>query len=313
MIELLSIGIILFTIEIAYIQLANRLGIVDKPHLQSSHSGVIVRGGGVVFYATYFIWTITHDFSGYGGLIGLSFLALVSFWDDIYGVSPKIRLACQFVAILMMFYHSGLIHKPAHVIMILSVICVGALNIYNFMDGINGMTGGYSLVVSLALLYVDICHVHFINPLFIIYVIIAILVFIFFNFRIHAICFAGDVGSLSIGFILVYFVLRLALQGHSMSWVAMFSVYIVDGVLTILHRILLKENLMKPHKKHVYQIMANELELPHLLVSGIYMGLQAVCCIWYIVVPGYLTFSLQIGLLSFAYVYVKKKALRFSC
>ena len=158
------------------------------------------------------------------------------------------------------------------------------------------------MVVALSLLYVDFYQVQFCDPTLLVYVILALLVFCLFNFRRHAKCFAGDVGSLSIGFILVYLVLRLALRGQSMAWMAMLIVYAVDGGLTILHRILLRENVMTPHKKHAYQIMANELKMPHLLVSGIYMALQAVCSIWYIVYPGYLTLVLQAGLLCTAYV-----------
>ena len=234
-------------------------------------------------------------------------LATVSFIDDIRSVSPMIRLVCQFIAILLMSYHSGLIQTAPHVIFILSVACVGMMNICNFMDGINGMTGGYSLVVMLALLYVNVNVFHFTQTSFLLYVIMAILVFNIFNFRSHAKCFAGDVGSLSMGFILVYLVLRLALNGHSMSWMIFLVVYGVDGGLTILHRILLRENLMKPHKKHAYQIMANELKMPHLQVSLIYMGIQTVSCVWFIAFPNYYTFFAQIIILSAAYLLFMKK------
>ena len=136
---------------------------------------------------------------------------------------------------------------------------------------------------------------------------LSILVFNFFNFRMRAKCFAGDIGSLSIGYILVYLVLRLALKGHSMAWICMFAVYLIDGGLTILHRIMLRENLMKPHKKHAYQIMANELKLPHLMVSGIYMGLQTACCAVYIAYPGYPTFFAIFGLLIMMYLIFMRK------
>lgn len=299
--------VVLLAFEYAYYLLAKRLRIVDRPHHQSSHKGVVVRGGGIVFYAAYLLWSVMHGFAWYGGLIGLTILVIVSFIDDIHDVSPKIRLVCQFVAIILMFYHSGLIGTNPHVILILSIACVGAVNIFNFMDGINGMTGGYSLVVALALLYVDKYLVHFCDPSLLVYMILSLVVFNLFNFRRQAKCFAGDVGALAIGFILVYLVLRLCLRGQSMSWIAMLSVYLVDGGMTILHRILLRENLMKPHKKHAYQIMANELKMPHLVVSGIYMGLQAVCCVWYIACPGYLTLFLEAGILLTMYMVFMKK------
>ncbi len=301
------IGFILLIIELVYFNIASKCRIVDIPHHQSSHKGAVIRGGGIVFYASYLLWSFTHGLTWHGGLIGLTILVLVSFIDDMCDISPKIRLVCQFVAILFLFYHSGLIRTAPYVILILSITCVGAVNIFNFMDGINGMTGGYSLVVALALLYVDLNMIHFCDPSLLGFVILSLLVFNIFNFRQKAICFAGDVGSLAIGFILVYLVLRLCLRGQSMSWISMFAVYGVDGGMTILHRILLKENLMKPHKKHVYQIMTNELNMPHLLVSGIYMGLQIICCAWYIIHPGYLTFFLEAGILSFIYLLFMKK------
>lgn len=305
--EYIGIAIALLAFEFAYLQIAKSLKIVDLPHHQSSHRGWVIRGGGVVFYVAFLLWSILHVFQWGGGLLGLTILAGVSFIDDVHSISPKIRLICQFIAILVMFDHSGLMRNSLHVIVILAFACVGTINIYNFMDGINGMTGGYSLVVALALLYVNTYLVHFAPESLLVYVILAILVFNLFNFRRRAKCFAGDVGSLSIGFIIVYFVLILALRGHSMSWIAMLIVYMVDGGMTILHRILHRENLMKPHKKHAYQIMANELKLPHLVVSGIYMGLQMVCCAWYIIWPGYLTLFIEAGILVAMYLVFMKK------
>lgn len=306
-IEYIIVGAFLLLLEVVYMRTAVRLKIFDLPHHQSSHTGVVVRGGGIVFYAAFLLWSVLNAFQWYGGLIGLTIIASVSFVDDIRIVSPKIRLVCQFIAIILLFYHSGLVRTAPHAVILLSIFCVGAVNIYNFMDGINGMTGGYSLIVALSLLYVDVFQVSFCDPDLLVYVILALLVFCLFNFRRHARCFAGDVGSLSIGFILVYLVLRLALRGHTMAWMAMLIVYAVDGGLTILHRILLRENLMTPHKKHAYQIMANELKMPHLLVSGIYMTLQAICSVWYIAFPGYLTLSIQTILLCVAYLLFMKR------
>lgn len=303
----MGIAVVLLAIEFAYLKIAKNLKIVDLPHHQSSHRGWVIRGGGIIFYVAFLLWSVLHGFRWGGGLLGLTLLAGVSFIDDVRGVSPTIRLICQFIAVLVMFNHSGLLNNSLHVILILAIACVGAINIYNFMDGINGMIGGYSLVVSLALLYVNKYMVHFAPESLLVYVTISVVIFCIFNFRRRAKCFAGDVGSLSIGFILVYFVLIVALRGHSMSWIAMLIVYMVDGGMTILHRIMLRENLMKPHKKHLYQIMANELKMPHLLVSGIYMGSQAVCCVWYIAYPGYLTLFLEAGILVTMYLVFMKK------
>ena len=305
--EYIIVGLFFLLLELAYLKLAVKLKIFDVPHHQSSHTGVIVRGGGIIFYVAFMLWSVSNGFLWYGGLLGLTIIAAVSFVDDIRIVSPKIRLVCQFVAIVLLFYHSGLVRTAPYVVILLTIACVGMVNIYNFMDGINGMTGGYSLIVVLAMLYVDLYKVQFCDPTLLVYVMLALLVFCLFNFRRHAKCFAGDVGSLSIGFILVYLVLRLALRGQSMAWMAMLLVYAVDGGLTILHRILLRENLMTPHKKHAYQIMANELKMPHVLVSGIYMALQAVCCVFFIVWPNYYTFFIEMFVLMTIYLVFMKK------
>ena len=302
MAEYLGIGAGLLAFEIAYLLIAKKLGIVDIPHHQSSHTGAIIRGGGIVFYVAYLLWFI---FSGYQYpmiFTGLTIMAVTSFADDVHSISPKLRLVLQFAAMIVMLYETHVFNLPSQPLILLSVACVGAINIYNFMDGINGMTGGYSLIVLLALLYVNYYQREFIDNELLFFVLIADLIFCLFNFRSHAKCFAGDVGSLSMGFVIIFLLLKLMFKAGHMHWIAFVAVYMVDGGLTILHRIMLKENILKPHKKHAYQIMANELKMPHLVVSGIYMGLQAVCCTWFIMAPGNTTLLLQMLLLTLLYL-----------
>ena len=304
----LIIAVLLAVAELVYFKIADKCNIIDKPNERSSHKRIVLRGGGIIFTIALWIWSIWSGFQYPWLLAGVTLAAGVSFWDDVKSLPDSLRLVVQFAAMFMVFQEMGLLHWDMWwIVPIALIVCVGATNIYNFMDGINGMTGGYSLVVSLALLYVNEYQVHFAPRSLLIYVILAVIIFNVFNFRRQAKCFAGDVGSLSIGFIVVYFVLILALRGHSMSWMAMLIVYGVDGGLTILHRILLRENIMKPHKKHAYQIMANELKMPHLVVSGIYMGMQAICCAWFIAYPGYLTLFLQVGTLSVMYLLFMKR------
>ena len=150
MIEYVIICVILLLFELTYMKAAVKLRIFDIPHRQSSHTGVVVRGEGIVFYMAFLLWALVYGFPSDGRLIGLTILAAVSFADDIHSISPKVRFVCHFIAIVLMFHHSGLIQTSPHVIILLTMACVGAINIYNFMDGINGMTGGYSLVVALA-------------------------------------------------------------------------------------------------------------------------------------------------------------------
>jgi len=307
MIEYIAIGIILLAFEYAYFILAKRLRIVDRPHHQSSHTGVIVRGGGGVFYVAYALWFIISGMQYPMIFAGLSIIAVTSFADDIHSISPKVRMVLQFIALMVMLHETRVFSFPIVGMIFLSVVCVGIVNIYNFMDGINGLTGGYSLVVTLALIYVNNYVVLFIDNQLLLYLLLAIAVFNLFNFRKRAKCFAGDVGSLSIGFILVFMILKLIVNYGHMFWVAFLIVYGVDGGLTILHRIILRENILKPHKKHAYQIMANELHIPHLQVSGVYMVFQVVCCVVFIAWPSYYTLSAEIVILTGMYLVFMKK------
>lgn len=291
----------MLVMEICYLQIAKRLRIVDKPHLQSSHKGAIIRGGGIIFYFAYLLWFILYGMPYPMAFTGLTIMALTSFADDVHSISPKVRLVLQFAAMIVMLYETHVFNLSLQSLLLLSVVCVGAINIYNFMDGINGMTGGYSLVVLLALMGVNLFVLEFIDNHLLVYMLLADIVFCFFNFRKRAKCFAGDVGSLSMGFIVIFLLLKLMFKDGHMHWITFVSVYLVDGGLTILHRIMLKENILMPHKKHAFQIMANELKMPHLAVSSIYMALQALCCIWFIVSPGNATLILQFVLLTAAY------------
>ena len=307
MVEYVGIGAGLLVFEFAYLLIAKKLGIVDLPHHQSSHTGAIIRGGGLVFYIAYLMWFVLSGYQYPMIFAGLTIMAATSFADDIHSISPKVRLVLQLAAMMVMLYEARVFNLHLQQMLLLSVACVGAINIYNFMDGINGMTGGYSLVILLSLLYVNNYYLELIENDLLIYMMMADAIFCLFNFRGKAKCFAGDVGSLSMGFVVIFLLLKLIFKAGHMHWIAFVAVYLVDGGLTILHRIMLKENILKPHKKHAYQIMVNELQMPHLMVSFIYMGLQAVCCFWFILAPGNTTLLFQLGMLSLLYLAFMQK------
>jgi UDP-N-acetylmuramyl pentapeptide phosphotransferase/UDP-N-acetylglucosamine-1-phosphate transferase len=147
---------------------------------------------------------------------------------------------------------------------------IGTLNAYNFMDGINGMTAAYTLVTLLTLLYINHDIISFTQENFIIYAILASLVFLFFNFRKKARCFAGDVGSMGIGFWIIALITLLIMKTQDYKYILLFSVYGMEVVLTIIERLLLKENIFEAHRRHLYQLLANEKKIPHLVVSSIY-------------------------------------------
>lgn len=282
------IFIILLTLELGYFKIADKFNIIDKPNERSSHSSIILRGGGIIFPISMLVWVglqgahgdwrVVMDYLPF--LIGLMIIAGVSFWDDIHSLPDSVRLVAQFVAMALMFWNLGIMHWDMWwVVLIALIVFVGATNIINFMDGINGITAGYSFAVLLPLFLLNNKFEDpFILNSFLAVAILSVLVFSYFNFRPRgkAKCFAGDVGSISIAFIMLFAIGKLILATNDIAWLAFLMVYGVDGGCTIIHRIMLHENLGQAHRKHAYQIMANELGMSHMTVSCIYMALQLI-------------------------------------
>lgn len=273
-----SIAILLLLAELVYFSIADHFNIIDKPNERSSHSKIVLRGGGIIFLIGAWIWSAFFGFQYPWFLAAVTLAAGISFVDDIHSLPDSVRLLVQFVAMGLMFYQLDMIHLNLWWAVILAlIVCVGATNIYNFMDGINGITAGYSLAVLIPLLLRN-CAVPFVEISFIVVTILSVLVFSYFNFRPKnkAKCFAGDVGSVGIAFILLFLIGCLIMKTGDITWLAFLIVYGVDGCCTIVHRIMLHEHLGEAHRKHAYQIMANELGMSHIVVSLIYMGIQLV-------------------------------------
>ena len=270
------VTLVLLLLELAYFKCADKFNIIDKPNERSSHSTVVLRGGGIVFLLGVWVWSAFFGFHYPWFMGAVTLIAGISFVDDIRSLPDSVRLVAQFMAMGMMFYQLDMMHMDMWWVVILAlIVCVGATNVINFMDGINGITAGYSLAVMLPLLAVNNGK-DFIENSFLITITLSILVFAFFNFRSRgkAKCFAGDVGSIGIAFIMLFAIGRLIMQTQDITWLIFLLVYGVDGCLTICHRIMLHENLGEAHRKHAYQIMANELKMSHPIVSSIYMVLQ---------------------------------------
>lgn len=272
----LIIAVILVVAELVYFRIADKCNIIDKPNERSSHSRVVLRGGGIIFTIGLWIWSAFFGFQYPWLLAAVTLAAGVSFVDDIHSLPDGVRLVAQFVAMGMMFWQLDMIHPELWWAVILAlIVCVGATNIYNFMDGINGITAGYSLAVLIPLLLLNMNGV-FVEESLLIVTILSVLVFSFFNFRPKnkAKCFAGDVGSVGIAFILLFLIGCKIMQTGDITWLIFMLVYGIDGCCTIIHRIMLHENLGEAHRKHAYQLMANELKMSHVTVSLIYMFLQ---------------------------------------
>ena len=334
MIEYIILAVLLLVAELIYFSIADKFNIIDKPNERSSHSTIVLRGGGIIFPISILVWMALQMVHGEWFMVkdylpfvvGLVLICGVSFWDDVKSLPDSVRLMAQFVAMALMFWsmfgfrNSGFMvldwYWRVAVIIVALIVCVGASNIINFMDGINGITGAYAMA-SLIPLYILNNGVNggFVDNSFIITMMLADVVFCYFNFRPRgkAKCFAGDVGSLGVAFILLFLIGCKVMQTGDITYLVFLVVYGVDGVLTICHRIMLHENLGQAHRKHVFQLMANELKMSHITVSLIYACLQLAISLGFIyLVPNNIlahwTYLLSsIVVLSVAYVLFKKK------
>lgn len=269
------LGIVLMIIMLLYFIVANRFNIIDKPNERSSHTEITLRGGGIIFWFAALLYFIQNIQSNYFFFTGITLVSLVSFWDDIQSLSNKIRISIHFLAITLIFYDLGVFNLiPLYGVIITYILAIGLINAYNFMDGINGITGLYTLAVMGSLLYVNKNIQFFIDAVFIKYAMIACLVFLFFNYRKKAKCFAGDIGSIAIAFWVIYLVLKLILVTNSVVWLLFLAIYGVDAIFTILHRLYLKQNIFEAHRLHFYQVLSNEYKIEHRLVALYYAIFQ---------------------------------------
>ena len=315
--------VLLLVAELLYFRVADKFNIIDRPNERSSHSSIVLRGGGVIFSLSMVAWAVMMlvrgewtEVTGYlPFLVGLMIVAVVSFVDDVRSLPDSVRLVAQFCAMALMFWSMGIMHwNMWWIVLIALVVCVGATNVINFMDGINGITAGYSLAVLVPLMLLN-RELGFIDSSFLVVAIIGVLVFCLFNFRPKgkAKCFAGDVGSISIAFIILFAIGRLVVQTQDVTYLIFLLVYGVEGCLTICHRILLHENLGEAHRKHAYQLMANELKIGHVTVSLVYMALQLAVSLGFIylcsdTVLAHWIYLVGAGMvLSLAYILFKKK------
>lgn len=294
MINWLILILILFSISAIYLKIAVKFNIIDKPNQRSSHSIPVVRGGGIIFPIGWVLYSLWNGFAHPWLTCGLIILSLISFWDDMRPLSAAQRSVFHAIACALLFNElSFWTSLPIWGVFLVFIAVIGILNAFNFMDGINGITGMYALAVLCPLLpfVPGIQSAGLPDPLssLIFVIIMSVLIFGFYNFRKKARCFAGDVGSISIGYILIFILLSLMTDkensiglyhpdkanGFNLQYILLFSVYGVDSVLTILHRIRLGENIIEAHRRHLYQYLANEKGIPHLAISFGYALVQS--------------------------------------
>jgi UDP-N-acetylmuramyl pentapeptide phosphotransferase/UDP-N-acetylglucosamine-1-phosphate transferase len=267
-----------------YFKIANRFNIIDKPNQRSSHTILTIRGAGLVFPIIIFATLVFNIFTENAGVylikepiqfwIALLVLSAISFYDDVKSLSPKFRMLIQIIAVASVVFSSNTINWQSLMALIL---IIGVINAYNFMDGINGITALYSLVaVITALIMLDLDYQLVIGSEIWWALGSALVVFSFYNVRKRARCFSGDVGAVSVAFILSYWIYGLVIANDNLIYILFLGVYGLDSVATIALRLYRKENILEAHRSHLYQLLANEKGWSHVRVSSIYALTQAV-------------------------------------
>jgi UDP-N-acetylmuramyl pentapeptide phosphotransferase/UDP-N-acetylglucosamine-1-phosphate transferase len=298
----------------AYLWLAKRYRIFDNPNQRSSHTTTTIRGGGIVFPAAVLIWFLMFGFQQPWFILGTVMMAVISFIDDLIPLRAGIRILVHVTAVSLLFLGGGVFNLPWPVILLAFVFTIGWINAFNFMDGINGITALYALVALGTFLFLDHTLSFFSGDL-IILLIISVLIFAFFNVRKKALTFSGDVGSISLAFMLAWMMISLMLKTGVIVYILFFVVYGIDTVITIIFRLINKENIFKAHRTHLYQYLSNELGWPHLAVSATYAIIQLIINILTIALirEGMMTkfvFLLFIGLPGLAYLVVRVFVIR---
>jgi UDP-N-acetylmuramyl pentapeptide phosphotransferase/UDP-N-acetylglucosamine-1-phosphate transferase len=266
----IALLILFIGIELIYFKIADYYNIIDKPNSRSSHTSITLRGGGIIFPIAilvafllgYVSWEVT---------VAVILVAGVSFIDDIKPLSQLPRFASHAVAIALVFYDLNLFSQALWLLPIFFILLIGWVNAFNFMDGINGITVLYAFVAVISFSFLEINQESL--PL-LITMGLSCCAFGIFNVRKKAKTFAGDVGSISMALFLGYFMIKTILVSGQVGYILFLSVYGIDAVITIFTRLKKKENILEPHRSHLYQYLANELGYSHILVSFLYAFIQ---------------------------------------
>lgn len=292
----------------AYLKVAAKLNLYDHPVGRSSHNNRTITGYGIFVLLGLFLYSIVYPYtlSSYF-IIGLIMMSLISFIDDIVFVKHFIRLIFQLFALILLaidlpFEYITTDKLP---LIIASIIFgIGVLNAFNFMDGINGMLGLNSLVILVSFWWLN-NHTYdatgheitFITNEFIYTLIIGVSIFLFFNLRNKAVAFAGDVGSISIAFVIFYLMVNLIFATGNYAYLLLFVVIGIDAALTVIFKLLLRENIFVPHRDFLFKKLVHVGKYKHVNISIIYAMVQAFISIIVISLPLQNKLSAQLSIL----------------
>lgn len=273
-----------------YFPLARKRNMLAGVNHRSSHTQPVITGAGFIFFVSYLVYagcllfTSSQPFPWFF-FAGLTMLSVVSFIDDLEDVWFLWRLMVQVVAIALMMWQVQLetnslymVHSATFWMAVIMMwgFSIGLLNMYNFMDGLNGMLGLLVLSSLIPMWLLNNYVVKFADNQLIYYTLIPTLLFLFYNARKQAKCFSGDVGAIAVGFVMTYLLIKLMVNAHSFVYLALYAMIFIEAGLTILQRLFAGENIFQPHRIHLFQLLCNEGKRNHVLVSSFYGGIQLI-------------------------------------
>lgn len=329
----LSFFFLVFSIALTklYCIVAQDTLLMDKPNHRSMHSVPTVRGGGLIFIGLALIslpilnnLTESSFEEQYIFLPCTFFLAAVSFLDDLYHLSVKIRFFTQSgIALLIAIFMRPaqldlgiMIQSSFLIIPFIFFAVIWAINHFNFMDGIDGFCAAQAIFllsayavffgINDASFYQDFCFI----------LIFSLIGFLFFNFP-PARLFMGDVGSATLGLI-TFCIALIAQQKFNVPilyWFMLNGLFLFDASVTLIRRVLHKENWSVPHRKHAHQ----RLRQSGVKVSTILLGQLILNISFFIIVfciqmhiAHFSLIVLQLGFMLFIYFLIEKKSPMYS-
>lgn len=275
---------------LVFMRLARKYGLHDHPNGRSSHRQATVTGMGIILVLAFVIYLFWQPrILPVGFVLGFFVLTIISFLDDLFFLKHSFRLIFQIVSVTLMvvqlpFQSTGI---EAFALGLAAIVfAVGVLNAYNFMDGINGMLTLHSLLVLSCLLFlnetlVDLngVRIKFTSNQFLLAIMIPMAIFGVFNIRNRALAFIGDVGSIGIAFVIVFLMYSLLLKTGNYTYLLLFSVFGADAGLTVVYKLILRENIFVPHRDFLFKKLVHLRRIPHLMVSFGYFAVQLIISI----------------------------------
>lgn len=287
----------------------NKLAIVDKPSYRRVHSDITPRGAGIGFVIILSTLMLIFEFFVFNNIYHSERIlqlfmpiALVSFWDDVSNISISLRLLIyilySILAIMWIMHPDRLFHYEIPKNLDLAIAAFALLtfvNIYNFLDGIDGITAIQTIHLSITIIVICYLRSDVIPEIGLIVTLSTITLgwsfgFIYFNWQ-PAKIFLGDVGSISVGFILGICLLKIATAGERLfaSCVIASLYYIADGGLTIITRLVKGEKIWQPHLQHFFQKavkrgLSHKQVVIRIMKCNFLLMLLSIYCLYYPIV-----------------------------